>query len=147
MRFHSRFLAASILTAITILSCGSLQAEVKPDAEVKSFTFRKFNDQGLRIWDLSGQEAVFVNDNVLRIIEMQLDITSTKDQEETRLRSPNAQIYVEDNMATGDGFLYVQGNGFNAEGKDWEWRGRERRIEINDGAKVTFDDAIRRILK
>lgn len=147
MRLNSRSLAATILTAITILTCGSLRAEVNPDAEVKSFTFRKFNDEGLRIWDLSGQEAVFVNDNVLRIIQMQLDITSTKDEGETRLRSPNAQIYVEDNAATGDGFLYVQGDGFNAEGKDWEWRGKERKIEFNEGAKVTFDDAIRRILK
>jgi lipopolysaccharide export system protein LptC len=101
----------------------------------------------MRIWDLSGKEAVFVSDNIIRIIEMQLAITSSQDKEETILRSPNARIYVEDNGATGDGFVYVEGNGFNAEGKDWEWRGVDRKIEIRKGAKVTFDDAIRRILK
>ncbi|MGE9290318.1 MAG: hypothetical protein ACQKBT_04970 [Puniceicoccales bacterium] len=147
MIFISRILA--VLAAVAFMGLGSveLSAEVNPDAEVKSFTFRKFNDKGLRLWDLSGQEAVFVNDNVLQIIQMQLEITSTKEQGDTVLRSPDARIYVEDNAATGDGFLFVQGDGFDAQGRDWEWRGVERKIEIRKGAKVTFDDAIRRILK
>ena len=147
MRNRSHFLAFLVLIS-SVACCGSaLYADSNPDAEVKSFTFRKFNDQGLRLWDLSGKEAIFVNDNVIRMIEMQLAITSTKDKGETVLRSPNARIYVEENQATGDGFLFVEGNGFRAEGKDWEWRGTERKIEIRKGAKVTFDEAIRRILK
>ena len=132
MRNRSHFLAFLVLIS-SVACCGSaLYADSNPDAEVKSFTFRKFNDQGLRLWDLSGKE---------------LAITSTKDEGETVLRSPNARIYVEENQATGDGFLFVEGNGFRAEGKDWEWRGTERKIEIRKGAKVTFDEAIRRILK
>ncbi len=139
------FTAALIVTGVLISSFA--QAKLEHDAEVKSFTFRKFDDQGLRIWDLSGQEAVFVSDNVIRIIEMQLAITSTRTGGKTFLRSPNARIYVEENAATGEGFLFVQGEGYEAEGKDWEWRGAERKIQIREGAKVTFDDAIRRILK
>jgi len=125
----------------------SLRSEIKPDAEVKSFTFRKFNDRGLRIWDLSGKEAVFVNQHIIQVIEMQLSITSTDDREDTVLRSPMAHIYVEDNTASGEGLLFVQGSGFEVEGKNWEWLGNDKRIEIRKDAKVTFDDAIDRILK
>ena len=145
MRDLIRILA--VLPLLLAALCGpNLYGEIEPEAEVKSFTFRKFSDQGLRLWDLSGKEAVFVSDNVIRIIEMQLSITSTRDRGETVLRSPNAHIYVEDNAATGEGFLYVQGDGYEAEGKDWEWRGVDRKIEIRKGAKVTFDEAVRRIL-
>lgn len=120
---------------------------IKPDAEVRSFTFRKFNDRGLRIWDLSGREAVFVSDQIIRVIEMQLAVTSTGETDGTTLRSPRAHIYVEDNAAEGDGFVFVEGGGFSLEGRDWEWRGAERRIDVRKGAKVTFDEAIRRVLK
>jgi len=41
----------------------------------------------------------------------------------------------------------LEGDGFSVEGKDWEWRGVERRIDVREGAKVTFDDAIRRVLQ
>lgn len=136
-----------LLLAIGFAAGGGLPGKVESDGEVKSFTFRKFNDQGLRLWDLSGKEAVFVSDNVIQIIQMQLSITSTRDRGDTLLRSPNAHIYVEDNQATGDGFLFVQGDGYEAQGKDWEWRGVDRKIEIRQGAKVTFDDAVRRILQ
>jgi len=136
-----------ILSLCGCLIAASLQADVEPEAEVKSFTFRKFNDQGYRLWDLSGKEAVFVSDNIIRIIQMQLSITSTEDRDDTVLRSPNARIYVEDNAATGDGFLFLQGDGYEARGKDWEWRGVDRKIEIRQGAKVTFDNAVRNILK
>lgn len=148
MRHWKNLTSALLLTfLVALLGNVSLANESKPEAEVKSFTFRKFSDQGLRLWDLSGQEAVFVSDNVIRIIEMQLAITSTKERGDTTLRSPNARIYVEDNAATGDGFLFVQGDGYRAEGKDWEWRGADRKIEIREGAKVTFDEAVRSILK
>ncbi len=138
----------ALLLALAGLSSIPLQAEkIEPEAEVKSFTFRKFNDRGLRLWDLSGKEAVFLSDNIIRVIEMQLAVTSTKGDGETLLRSPTANIYVEDNSATGDGFIFVQGNGFSAEGRDWEWKGADRKIEIRKGSKVTFDEAIRRVLK
>lgn len=147
MAIRSTILRYLTLLLLLVGSQTAAYADTKPEAEVKSFTFRKFNDNGLRLWDLSGKEAVFVSDNIIRMIDMQLAITSTKDRDETVLRSPNARIYVEDNQATGDGFIFVQGDGFQAEGKDWDWRGKERKIEIRQGAKVTFDEAIRRILK
>lgn len=141
---------------VTLLAVGSfvgtalppLQGDgIKPDAEVRSFTFRKFNDRGLRIWDLSGKEAVFVSDQIIRVIDMHLAINSSGDRGPTELRSSSARIYVEDNSASGDGFVYVEGTGFSLRGRDWRWLGEERRIEIRDGATVTFDDAIRRVLE
>ncbi|MEM0965175.1 MAG: hypothetical protein AAGJ81_03350 [Verrucomicrobiota bacterium] len=122
-------------------------AEIKPDAKVQSFTFRKFNDRGLRLWDLSGNEAVFLSDSIIRVIEMQLAVTSTASGKDTVLRSPSANIFVEDNSASGEGLLFVQGAGYSLEGEDWEWKGAERRIDIRRGARVTFDEAIDRILK
>jgi len=138
----------SLIILSVFFAVGETSGEgIRPDAEVKSFTFRKFNDQGLRLWDLSGKEAVFLSNNIIRVIEMQLAITSTKGTGQTLMRSPSARIYVEDNSATGDGFIFVEGDGFSVEGKDWEWRGVERRIDVREGAKVTFDDAIRRVLQ
>ncbi len=143
----SRFL---LPLPLVFLACfpAPASAGIEPDAEVRSFTFRKFNDRGLRVWDLSGKEAVFLSDQVIRVIEMQLAITSTDgDSRRTVLRSPSAQIYVEDNRADGEGLVFVEGSGFSMEGRDWEWRGAERRIKVRAGAKVTFDEAIRRVLK
>lgn len=139
--------AIPFLALMMLFPAPTTAERIKPEAEVKSFTFRKFNDRGLRLWDLSGKEAVFLSDNIIRVIEMQLSVTSTRGTGETLLRSPTASIFVEDNSATGEGFVFVQGSGFSMEGKDWEWRGAERKIEVRRGAKVTFDEAIRRVLK
>lgn len=140
----------AVLAPILAAAIGTgpgLSAKIEPDAQVQTFTFRKFNDRGLRLWDLSGKEAVFLNDSIIEVIQMQLSIASTGDKPDTLLRSPSAHIYVEDNSATGEGFIFVEGSGFSATGRGWEWKGREKTVEVRSDAKVTFDEAISRVLQ
>ncbi|MFP4351606.1 MAG: hypothetical protein ACLFTU_02090 [Puniceicoccaceae bacterium] len=140
--------ALSALALAAAVGTGpGLSAKLEPEAQVQTFTFRKFDDRGLRLWDLSGKEAVFLNDSVIEVIQMQLSIASTGDDPDTLLRSPSARIYVEDNSATGEGFIFVEGPGFSATGRGWEWKGREKMVDVRSDAKVTFDEAISRVLQ
>jgi len=124
-------------------------ARVSRDTNVKSFTLRKFDDQGVRIWDLSGREALFLSDNLIRVIDMQLALSSTQDgaSGQTILRSPNANIFVNDSFAEGEGFIFIQGSGYTVRGDEWNWNGRDQTIQIRRNTRVTFDEAIRQVLR
>lgn len=124
-----------------------VSAEIEPDTRVESFTLRKFSDQGVRLWDLSGEEALFLDNQLIRVIELELDLASTGEGEGTRLRSPEARIYVEDNSASGNGLIFVEGDGYTLRGEDWEWNGEKDTIVVRRRAHVRFDEAIDRILE
>jgi hypothetical protein len=144
--FPFRRAAAGPLALTLFLLAHPVPAEIEPDTRVESFTLRKFSDQGVRLWDLSGEEALFLDDQIIRIIELELDLSSAGESNGTRLRSPEARIYVEDNSASGNGLLFVEGDGYTLRGEDWEWDGDRDTIEVRRGAHVRFDEAIDRIL-
>jgi len=144
--FLARRIVAGPLALTLLLLAHPLPAGIEPDTRVESFTLRKFSDQGVRLWDLSGEEALFLDDQVIRIIELELDLSSPGEAGGTRLRSPQARIYVEDNSASGNGLIFVEGDGYTLRGEDWEWDGEDDTIEVRRRAHVRFDEAIDRIL-
>lgn len=90
-----------------------------------------------------------MSDNLIRVIDMQLSLSSTQDSAAGRtvLRSPNANIFVNDSFAEGDGFIFIQGDGYTVRGDEWNWNGREQKIQIRRNTRVTFDEAIRQVLR
>lgn len=147
-RFKARGFGLLLAAAFAAAPVLEASTEVVPSAPVKSFTLRKFTDQGVRAWDLSGGEAIFLPDQVIRVIDMQLSIFGTRGdgKPEMTLRSPLARIFIERHFGEGEGFLLIEGDGFNVQGDRWEWHGQERKITIEDHARVTFDQAIDQIL-
>lgn len=132
---------------LLFLAALPLAASLKPDTSVRSYTLRKFDEEGVRVWNLSGKQALFVSDNIIRLIDIQLGIESGREGTgPTVLRSSGARIHVDDSFAEGEGFLFVEGNGYTLQGDDWSWDGRENRVRIRTRPRVTFDEAIEQIL-
>lgn len=141
-----------ILLAIGIPFLLPLQAGMaellRPAAPLQEFTIRKFNEQGLRAWDLTGSEAVFLPNDVVRLADLHLTILNPEPPRgDVRARSSRASVFIRFNRVEGDGFVFIEGDRFTAQGRSWEWEGNDRRIRIERETKVRFDEAINRILR
>lgn len=125
----------------------SADASFLPQQAVEAFTLPRFNPEGDKSWEIRGETAVFVSAGLIRIENFVIEVLSPAGGVSTLVRSPQAEIDLENRAARGNGFISIDGPGFTVDGNQWTWDGKNRRIRIEDYAVVRLQDSIGGFLK
>lgn len=156
-RYTHHMLRLFSKTTLLALACllggaGGLCAQkMVPDAPVKKFKLPMFGEDGYKIWDLQGEEGLYISQDELEVDKMVLRLFAAGDPvvPQTIIESPKATIYPQNSEATGKQAIYIteRGNAFAIFGRDWTWNGREQTIIIRSDARVTFREALGSIIE
>lgn len=119
-----------------------------PDAPVINFKLPMFAKEGYRSWSVAGNEGVYINQDQVNVAGMTICLYSGDQREliEALIDSPQADIFINENRATGKDLIEVRGNGYFLVGKNWTWEGTLKKMRINKEVKVQFDQSLKGIL-
>lgn len=116
-------------------------AQMVPDAPIEHFRLPVFNEEGYRSWELRGLKGHYLDEANVRVEGLELIIFDSENaqSEESRIRSPEALIRFEENTAEGPSSLFLSGEGFQVQGKDWKWFAETRTLEVRKEARVRIN--------
>lgn len=124
-------------------------AQMTPDAPIKNFKLPMFNNAGVKVWDLRGDEARYLNQDRVDLFRMNLKIFETDGSGAVRIEiiSPQATVAANQQVVSGSESIQVLNEDFEISGKDYTWRGREMSVTIRDDVRVVFKAPLQDILK
>ncbi len=137
-----------ILTTLFLLIIHNITfSETKsfiPDAPIRNFRLPMFNQEGYQDWHIQGDQGIYITQEKVKIIGMELNIFSGdhKNLLEATIESPKATIFPLENKAKSDNEIKVTGNTYNLSGKNWSWNGKFKKIIINQNVKVIFTQSL-----
>lgn len=116
-----------------------------PDAPITHFSLPMFGQNGYKAWELRGLKGIYQNENQAVVEGLELEVFSGNADllTENLIRSPRATILFDSETAHGQSSLFVSGPGYQIQGRDWSWDGRQRKIVVNQQARVSFTGALR----
>lgn len=127
------------------------QSRTQIGAPIENFRLPVFGEDGNRIWDLQGDQGIYNEAGYIDVKRMTLRTfpPGSPKKPELLIQSPQARIFAEENRAAGDGYLFLEAtnNSYAIVGREWEWLGDERTIQIGSDARVTFQQSIGSILE
>lgn len=111
-----------------------------PDAPILNFRLPMFNQEGYQTWHIHGDQGIYVSEDEVEIIGMELTIYSGDQNNllEATIESPKATIFPLENKAKSCNEIKVVGNNYKLFGKNWFWDGKIKKIIINQNVQVTF---------
>lgn len=133
------------LPIFTLLLLGlTAQAQMVPDAPIQNFRLPLFGDNGFKVWELRGLVGHYINENEARVEGLDLMVFSGDERMdlENRIRSPEATIQFDQSRASGESSFFMTGPGYEIEGNDWVWEGRENKLRVERNARVVFADRL-----
>jgi hypothetical protein len=136
-----RFRLFTLVVAGALLTGGwALVAQMVPDAPIEHFRLPMFGENGFKRWELRGLKGHYYNDQQALVEGLELVVFSGDEAmwEENRIRSPKALIHLKESTAEGDSSLFVTGPGYEIQGRDWTWDGRNRKIVVREAVRVSF---------
>lgn len=141
----------SVITLLLLIMNNKTFSDPKsfiPNAPIINFRLPMFDKQGYQSWYIHGDQGIYVNDEEVDIIGMQLNIFSGDEREllEATIQSPKATILLHENGAKSKNEIQAKGNGYNLSGKDWNWDGKLKKVIINQDVKVIFDQPLTDLL-
>lgn len=145
-RFLTLFRLPSLWLAALLTAMGGLvlSAQMVPDAPIEHFSLPMFGDDGYKSWELRGLRGHYISEEEALIEGMELVIFSGDAQllEDNRIRSPKATIFLKEARAESESSLFVVGPGYEIQGRDWTWQGRERKIVVRKAVRVSFAGSV-----
>lgn len=138
-----RFLALSAGVAVGVPAV-SLTGRMVPDAPIEHFTLPMFGEDGYKSWELRGFRGHYLGEEAALIEGM--DLISFQGgaalEEDNRIRSPRAHVDFSKSEASGESSLFVTGPGYEIQGQDWTWYGKERKIVVRRAVRVSLSGGI-----
>lgn len=133
-----------VLVVLAAICCAGVSAQMIPDAPIKNFRLPLFGDNGYKEWELRGLEGHYISEGEAQVDGLDLLVFSGDEEMalESRIRSPEAFIEFELSRASGQSSLFMTGPGFEIEGSDWIWEGKEKRLRVFRNARVIFEQQI-----
>ena len=133
-----------LATLLTIAGGLILSAQMVPDAPIEHFRLPMFGEDGYKSWELRGLRGHYIREEQALVEGMELVIFSGNEAllEENRIRSPKAMIYLKEARADSDSSLFVVGPGYEIQGSDWSWDGKNRKIVVRDAVRVSFAGSV-----
>jgi len=127
----------------------SALAQMTPDAPIKNFKLPMFNNAGVKVWDLRGEEAKYLNRDQVDLFQMRLKIFENDGSGNVRLEieSPHASVFPNQHTVSGPDKIRVLNADFEISGSDYTWRGREQSVSIRKDVHVVFKSPLQDILK
>lgn len=143
MKTTARALLLSIVIAV------AAHAQMTPDAPIKNFKLPMFNNAGVKVWDLRGEEAKYVSQDQVDLFTMHLKVFKNDGSGAVQLEieSPHATVYADQHLVTGSDSIRVLNDDFEITGRNYTWRGREQSVTINENVRVVFKAPLQDMLK
>lgn len=117
-----------------------LLGQMVPDAPIEHFTLPMFGEDGYKSWELRGFRGHYLGEEAALIEGM--DLISYQGgaalEEDNRIRSPRAHVDFAKSEASGESSLFVTGPGYEIQGQDWTWYGKERKIVVRRAVRVSL---------
>jgi hypothetical protein len=142
-------MSARILFLCAALASIAAHAQMTPDAPIKNFKLPMFNNAGVRIWDLRGEEAKYVSQDHVDLFKMTLKVFNSDGSGQVRLeiQSPQAAVFANEHIVTGSNNIRMFTDDFEISGRNYTWRGRELSVTIREAVRVEFKAPLQDILK
>ena len=149
MRFSFKNSVGVLLPAVVAATGWAAAPQVSTDKPIINFSLPTFTAEGYRSWLVRGSEAKFAGQNVINVRELTLSIFSGKadDKVETMILSPKARVQPGESVVTGDDTIRVINDQFEANGADWRYAHKEKRVNIGRDVRVVFNYELKEILK
>lgn len=140
---------ARFLAAIVLLIAHAAHGQMTPDAPIKNFKLPMFSDAGVKLWDLRGAEAKYVSQDRVDLFTMNLKVFKTDGSGilQIEIQSPQATVFVNQHIVTGDQTIRVHNDDFEISGRNYTWKGREQHVTIREDVRVVFKVQLQDILK
>lgn len=121
-----------------------LIGQMVPDAPIEQFTLPMFGEDGYKSWELRGFRGHYLGEDAALIEGMDLISFQGGEalDEDNRIRSPRAHVDFAKSEASGESSLFVTGQGYEIQGRDWTWYGKERKIVVRREVRVSLSAEI-----
>ena len=157
-----RAIVAASLTLAAFFATGA-STPVIPTAPIIDFRLPVFNEEGFRIWELRGSEALYLPaEQRVEIKGLHLKIYSGDDREimQNEVESPLAIALINERTVSGPGLIRMTGaermREFEVRGEDWTYqetlggpdkKEKTKTVVIRKAVVVTFSEDIGSILR
>jgi hypothetical protein len=133
-----------IIAALLAVSGITAFGQMTPQEPITNFRLPMFGDNGYRTWEMMGDEGRYISPEKIDVIQMRLDVFSgnADSKVENRIRSPQATLWVNKNVAFGDSPIQILSATYRVDGERWYWDGKLRRVVISSNARVTFNEGL-----
>ena len=130
--------------SLLVILSGSLCAQMTPNAPVKNFKLPRFGDEGFTQWVLQGERGIYDSEEQVRVEGMVLRVYSGDERmaRELSLDSPQATIRIQENRASSEAAIRIEGANFEISGIGWEWLGEAKEIRVAAETRVEFEQMI-----
>jgi len=152
VRFRQLFIL-SLLACILPGADASRAADDRPtsltaNAPVINFRVPTFNGE-YRSWLLCGAEGIYVNDNRLDVVDLNLTVFSgdASNRVESVFLSPSAVVLLNEKRVRGPGALRLITDDFEAAGEDWIYDHPQKKVSIHRDVRVVFHARLNDILR
>jgi hypothetical protein len=121
-----------------------LSGQMVPDAPIEHFSLPMFGEDGYKDWELRGFRGHYLGEEAAMIEGMELISYQGGAAliEDNRIRSPRADIDFAQSTASGKTSLFVTGPGYEIQGEDWTWFGKERKIVVRRKVRVSLSGGV-----
>ncbi|MBW8782602.1 MAG: hypothetical protein JF599_12065 [Verrucomicrobia bacterium] len=143
-----------LLTALLVLTgTTALQAQstpqVKSSAPIKNFRLPSFDKDGHRTTFLSAAEAVIVSNTRIDAKDMNLTLFTSDNSGriDSVLTSPSATVNTDRQTVGGHESVHFLRDDLEVTGEQWTYFHQEKRVLIENNARVTFRDELKDIIK
>lgn len=121
-----------------------LLGQMIPDAPIQHFRLPMFGENGYKHWELRGLKGHYYSEEQALVEGLELVVFSGDEAmwEENRIRSPKALIHLKESTAEGDSSLFVTGPGYEIQGRNWTWDGKQRKIVVREAVRVSFAGSV-----
>ena len=134
------------LTAGIALCGGSwvLFAQMVPDAPIQNFRLPMFGENGYKHWELRGLKGHYYSEELALVEGLEVVVFSGDEAmwEENRIRSNMALIHLKQSTAEGESSLFMTGPGYEIQGRNWTWDGKQRKIVVREAVRVSFEGSV-----
>ena len=157
-----RFLPGLTLAGAALFLAGA-SAPIIPTAPIVDFRLPVFNEQGFRVWELRGSEAIYdPKAQRAEIKGLRLRVFSGDDRSlvENTVESPLAIVLINERSISGPGMIHLvgaeRGREFEVRGEDWTYQEtlpgpdnpqKVKSVVIRKDVVVTFSEDIGNILR
>lgn len=134
------------ITASSLLAVENFR--IRPNAPINNIKIPTFDHHGKKLWIFHGKKAHYKSEKEINVNNMLIEWFSSENQTspETKVRSTFATLYPEDQKASGDGLITINGKTYTVIGEDWQWYGKQNKknkhydpfITINKNVNVKF---------
>ncbi len=138
-----------LVLSISVSVSAQSSPEVKSSAPVKNFRLPTFNKEGRRTTFLRAGEAVIVSNTRIDVKGMNLTMFTNDDSGriESVLLSPSATVLTEQKIVNGQESVRFIRDDVEVTGEQWTYLHQQKRVLIENNARVTFRDELKDILK